>query len=718
MQHVLLAIFALGNLILALLIYRNNPKSWTNKLFTILLGIITVYLVVNSELYLIPGVNIKIFLSKLIISLGALINAAVFFFLVTFPQDEITIRNSVKYPIIVSSIALFFLGFTNFIFKDVQITPENLVIPEPGIGMPIFLIHTILTVLSGLIIIYLHYRKAKKIEKRKLSLVFLGFFVLFSLILIFNFLLVVFFKIGYFVPFLPIYVLVFNIIIAYAIVRHRVMEVRLVVARTVSYTLLIFILSSFYASMLFVLGRYLFPSQLNSDQFGISTALALVLAYTFQPLRKYIEHLTDRFLFKGRYDTQELLTHLNRLISVNIDLEDLIKKTIFQLKTNLRTEIAFVVLLESSGHTKINILGRDGAKSLYDLERYAQLFSANTKKILVFEELPENHIKQIMREYHIGVIVPLTFKHQYVGQLILGEKSSGDIYSDQDIQLLQILAPELAIAIQNARSFLEISNFNIRLKQEIKSATTDLREANKRLTELDKIKDEFLSIASHELRTPMTAIKSYLWMILNKSNNGDTISPKSRQYLDRAYLSTDRLLALVNDMLDVSRIEAGRIELHAAQLDLSARAKIALDELQSQATQRNITITLQSPAPKLVNADPDKLHQVFINLIGNAIKFTPIGGRIDISFTAEKNAVQTAISDTGKGISKKDLPKLFTKFGRLEGTLVSVAESGGTGLGLFICNQIIKKHGGQIWVESKLGKGSTFYFSLPTKAIF
>ena len=235
---------------------------------------------------------------------------------------------------------------------------------------------------------------------------------------------------------------------------------------------------------------------------------------------------------------------------------------------------------------------------------------------------------------------------------------------------------------------------------------------NVRLKELDKLKDDFVSVASHELRTPMTAIKSYLWVALHKKE--DELSEDMKRYLSRAYISVERLINLVNDMLNISRIESGRIALKLSEVNLNELVNEVTEEVGVKAQEKGIrVIGLNKQIPKVL-ADRDKIHEVLLNLIGNSLKFTKAGGTITVDFWEKYPYVYTSVRDTGVGIEPENLSKLFAKFGRLENSYVAVAESGGTGLGLFISKSIVNLHKGQITAQSEgLGKGSTFTFSLP-----
>ncbi len=231
------------------------------------------------------------------------------------------------------------------------------------------------------------------------------------------------------------------------------------------------------------------------------------------------------------------------------------------------------------------------------------------------------------------------------------------------------------------------------------------------------MKDELVSIASHELRTPMTAIKSYLWLILNRYR--DRLDEKMQLYLDRAYESSDRMINLVNDMLSVSRLDTGRMELNLASTDLNVLIESVIEELSQRAKDLGLKlsfVTTKGQLPKVL-IDSDKIREVIMNLLGNAFKFTPKGGSVTVGLQKIKEEItgemlKVSISDTGRGIAKEDLPRLFQKFGRLASDFVTTAETSGTGLGLYIAKGIVGLHNGKIWAESKIGKGSTFFFTV------
>lgn len=232
---------------------------------------------------------------------------------------------------------------------------------------------------------------------------------------------------------------------------------------------------------------------------------------------------------------------------------------------------------------------------------------------------------------------------------------------------------------------------------------------------LDKAKDEFVNIASHELRSPLTIIKSYLWMLAN--NKAGELNDKQKGYLDKTISGTDRMLSLVNDYLNVARIEQGRITLNIELVDYASYVQDIYDELKVKTDEKNLHLAIESQEnmPK-VYIDKVRLREVVVNLVSNATKFTNDGTITVKAESTSPEEIMVKVIDTGKGIKSEDIAKLFTKFGRIENALTTGDKAGGTGLGLYIVKSLIEKMGGKSGVESEgLGKGSTFWFTLLTE---
>lgn len=231
-----------------------------------------------------------------------------------------------------------------------------------------------------------------------------------------------------------------------------------------------------------------------------------------------------------------------------------------------------------------------------------------------------------------------------------------------------------------------------------------------RETELDRMKSEFIATVSHELRTPMTSIKGALGLVLGGAT-GSVTSPQ-QDLLSIAQNNVDRLIRLINDILDLSRIESGRLEIRPVQFNINEAVLAAARELQSVCDQRNLRLQTEL-TPHLTPAygDPDRIGQILVNLLGNAYKFTESGGLVTVRTERKDHELWVQVSDTGHGIPTDQLESIFERFTRSSG--VASKRAGGTGLGLAIARAIVHEHGGKIWAESELGKGATFTFTLP-----
>src|SRR3989344_344171 len=440
-------------------------------------------------------------------------------------------------------------------------------------------------------------------------------------------------------------------------------------------------------------------------------------------LQKVNEQLYERNVELAiRNRTLSALRKLYEIISTALGVENTAEKLIEAIVKELKFQTGFIGIIDQStsrlqvigtsvlpsqGANASNLLKKilnDFTTSLADRDNFCAASIRNIKVRMTndfndiltpFIDKPTAQKIQEIMVIQTAIVYPIIFAGVPIGVLMLGMDKHVGSLSKTEYEILKELVEVFGIALERAQIY------------------ADLKVANERLKELDILKDEFVSIASHELRTPMTAIKSYLWLALYGK---EPVTGRQELYLTRSYSSVNRLIKLVNDMLNVSHIESGRIALDLKEIQIDALVKEVIDEVKPRADDLGLKIVLHdapSPLPSVI-ADDDKIKEVLINLMGNSLKFTPKDGAISISFAIKDDFVETSVKDMGEGIDPQDISKLFRKFGFVRGSYATNQKaSQGTGLGLYISKSIVEFHGGVMSVFSEgHGKGATFTFTL------
>lgn len=307
--------------------------------------------------------------------------------------------------------------------------------------------------------------------------------------------------------------------------------------------------------------------------------------------------------------------------------------------------------------------------------------------------VPEYTLSYVKKAGYMALLaLPLLSQNRLIGGLVIRRKSAGE-FPSPIVDLLQSFAAQSVVAINNARLF-----------QEIEAKGRELAVANKH-------KSEFLANMSHELRTPLNAILGFTELIID--NIYGDVPEKIQEVLERVEKNGRHLLGLINDVLDLSKIEAGRLHLTLNDYSMQALIQTVITSVEALAAEKNLELKVRAAEDlKTGKGDEQRIAQVILNLLGNAIKFTE-EGKVAVQATASNDSFLVSVSDTGPGLSEADKVKIFEEFHQADGT--STRAKGGTGLGLSISKKIVEMHGGRIWVDSTLGKGSTFYFSIPIR---
>jgi signal transduction histidine kinase len=532
-------------------------------------------------------------------------------------------------------------------------------------------------------------------------------------------------------PFAYLTSLLFVSILAYAIIRHRFMDTRLIIKRgTISFMSIASAMAlSFFIYNLF---SWNFPRIDNWEVLGLLVGLIIL-----QLLRRFYSIIANRYFFADLYDYQEVLRDLSHHLTSIINLEDIVDSIINTVNDSFRLENSGLILCERDqlGSAKCEVMMAHGltTKELDHIveNEFLLKYLALSRTPLLSDEIAlitksiiddstvANliQVKDKMEKSKIAILAPLVKEDKLIGVIALGGKLSRESYSNEDIELIDILANQASVAIDNAQLYEQVKEFNSKLKKEVKDATVDLQKINQKLTyandnlqQLDTAKSEFLSIASHQLRTPLSGIKGYLSMLL-EGDFGRLPAP-AKKIITELFENSDRMTRLINTFLNISRIEANRLVISKKQIDMVELVRTTVHVFAVVAKKKGLDLKCKLPKKKImVSADPDKIKDVLINFIDNSIKYTK-KGRVTVIVKATTKNVKISVKDTGMGVAKNDIDKLFEKFTR--GTDITKVDTNGSGLGLYIAKKIIEVHNGEAFVSSPgKGKGSEFGFLLP-----
>lgn len=703
LYKVLFSIVLLLNFLLSLIVLLKNPRKHINIAFFLFVVSLLAWMVTNYYSNQFADPASALLFNKLIFLSSPYITFSLLYFSLVFPNETTRIsRANLFYafvPVLISNV----LTLSNQVITDITFLENGGTGVVFGPGIVFFATQFILYLIISLVILTFKYIKNKGYERLQMQYLIFGIGTTMVLLVFTNLIIPLVFNNFWFSNVGPFFTLIMVAFISYAIVRHRLLEIKLIIARSVLYTLLIFVIATLYTLGVFVMSSYIFSERIDIKQEISHVLLALFVSFTFVPLRNFIENRTNRLFYKGNYDQHDLVYQLTRIIASTIALEDVTTKTLQKLLSTLRIGHGTFLILKKN--RQFDVISKGKNVGDYD-KKTLEIFNS-IKRMVIFDEEQNKKVKSLMRANNIAIVLPLFERDEKVGILLLGDKKTGQIYSQRDIGVLEIFGPAISVAIQNAKSYEAIKNFNITLKKEVQSATKDLKSANEKLKELGKQKDDFMAIASHELKTPVTSIKLYTQLLHQKFKKlNDTKSAESVEKMD---MQLNKLISLINDLLDVTKIEEGKLQFNFKKFNINKLINEITEEMQLT-TKHRIEKDLGSGGD--VYADQERIGQVLTNFISNAIKYSPDANKIIIKTTNGKK-LTVSIQDFGMGLAPSEQKKVFERFNRAgqEGK----GGMPGLGLGLYISKEIVKRHNGEIWVESKKGKGSTFSFSLPIK---
>ncbi|MDO8436038.1 MAG: ATP-binding protein [bacterium] len=710
---------------LGALVYLKNRGSRLNQSFVLFAFSVTVWSFSYSVWQIVTEPKSALFWARALMVGAIFIPICYFYFVISFLNIVNEKRKILVFGILLSFI-FFLLNFTSLFVVRVVPKLNFSYWPEPGIAFHPFLAMFFTYAIYSWYLLIRAYYKSTGIRREQIKYVFIGTLIGFLGGSTNYFL-------WYDIPILPygnILIIVYLISIAYAIIRYRLMDIRFVLGRGAVYLLSLVTVVGLAFFMMFLNGRFF-----SDLSFNVTGPVILIISILFfQPVFRFFEKFASRYFYYTFYSYQTVLTDLGRKLTRVLDLDRFSFLVVSTLINTMKLERTAILLREEKTgeyqiQTNIGFKEENGIALVND--EFLTKWMERTQKPLVYEELSLlirdtrkdgekgeerkklEALRDDMKKMGAAFCLPLFMERKIIGLILLGNKISKDPYSEQDVGLLITLSNQVSISLQNALLYSETMKFGAKLEKEVAERTKELKEAYDDLKKLDKAKSEFISIASHQLRTPLTAIKGYISMMLE--NTYGTPPEKMEKPLKNIYISNERLLKLVNDLLNISRIESGRLEIKLEEASVEELIVSIVEELKNVAKEKGVYLKFEKPAKPIskISIDKDTIRQVIMNIIDNAIHYTSQGG-VTIKVKSQKLKVQIKISDTGEGMTKEEISRLFESFARGEAGTRFWTE--GMGLGLYVAKKFVDMHKGKIWAESKgKGKGSTFYIELPIR---
>lgn len=710
MLDIVLGLSALILFILGFIVYYSNPKSRTNLNLTFFISAGFLWVVANllANINLDSSQSNTLLFTRLTLVGAAILPLTYVLFAHAFTGIDQNLSDKRKF---IYFLPVMLILTTTFSDHNAKAEGSEIVLGQVYFFMlPIFILYY----MYGTYLLVKAYKHAKSIQKLQYQYVFLG--ILFSVVpgLVLNAILPLagYIETAYFGPSIVIFFAAFTSI---AIIRHQLLNVRLVIARSLAYLLSIGILTIGYGLTSSLVINKVFSNQDDFWSSTVASALVLIVAVlSYQPIKNFFDRVTNRIFYRDAYDPQQFLDELNNTVVENIEVGILLRHSTGVIQENIKSQFCYVEI-KATADTKERLIGvGDFNLSERDNKILKEELVNTGKRTVITDDLGSENskLKDVLYKNNIAILMRLMpgsdMSKESLYYLIIGNKKSGNIYSSQDIRILEIIADELLIAIQNSLRFEEIQQFNVTLQQKVNDATEKLQRTNKKLREMDETKDEFISMASHQLRTPLTSVKGYLSMVLD--GDAGKLKGNQKELLDQAFVSSQRMVYLIADLLNVSRLKTGKFIIDPSPTNLAKVIESEISQLKEVAKGKKVTLTYNKPAnfPQLM-LDETKIRQVIMNFVDNAIYYTPNGGKVTVEVKEDKSNVYFTVKDDGIGIPQSEQSQLFTKFYRASNA--RKARPDGTGLGLFMAKKVVNAQGGEVLFESKEGKGSIFGFT-------
>ena len=690
------------------IVYARNPKNITNKLLFLLSFSFSVWMVSNflsNQSFL--SYNSLLFFNRLIFASSSLAVGLVPLFFRSFHSSKLI--SSRRQQILLGYILLLvILSFTEYFVAAIMVSNPVTEI-EFGLLAPLYFFGVMLFIALSAYELLAAYLKSNDKTKKQLRVIGWATALALSLSLFTNAILPFFFGIYSLSPFGPLFYLVMIGGFAYSIARLQLFDLRLVLVRYISYitTLIVVILLYFLFSTSLVSG--LFDITFNSRETIVILLQALLLLLGFYHLKRFFNKISISLFYRQFVEPQKLVGQLSEILVKKVEIDQILKLSSQLIIANLHISYCDVYLYNNKSIERRYTSAKIANDSLAPTE-FAKL--NRTHELVYLTDQDTNKIRaQVFRAKKVDIIVRLSSTTSKVGYIVLGPKRSGNIYTVDDVELLRTLSGNLSIALENAIRYEEILLFNKKLELEIKNATAQLEVTNKTLKRLDKMKNDFISATTHQLRPQLAASKGFLEIVLSQNNN---FVDSSRSNVQLAIRSIDRMSKIVIGILEPSLKGREELQLALSDNDLVELIKEEINQLKMVSKTRKVKILLDVPKTAKLKIDPEKIREAVYNIIDNAIQYSPQRSTIKVRLIKDENAKKYtfSVADRGIGLTENQSKRMFDKFYRSK--KARIARPSGTGMGLYVTSMFVEAHQGDVFAKSNDKEvGSVVGFTLP-----
>jgi len=709
---VLFLIILLSNFSLGLAVYLRNPRGKINKLFFALVLGATAWLLSNYLQNEPIGLPLATLFLKIDFATASLAAYLFFLFCLNFQRVHLLSSRLREFLTFCPAIVLAILSFSDLIITQVGVSHGTLHF-ELGTLFPLYVIYLLVCVCGGSIDLIIKWRSSRGIEKTQIFYLLFGFLLTIAIAVPANLFFQLVLSVGLFriANYSFIFIITFT---TYSILRYRFMDIRVVIRESTVY--LICSLAALLFGLLFwfpLTGYFLLPPLVSLAL--ILLAGTAVFYWIQTPTRK----IANRYFFSSLRQTEEMVRFLSKKLTTLIDQAELISVFLNTIIDSFQLDKAGIILRKGTpdyyeskkliGFRRKKLSLKTSGLLIGHLKKIksAEIKEELTLKIKDSSSKEETsqliQLKEEMSKMEAEVCLALLSKGELGGILILGRKISGSPYSKQDLELLQTLANQAAIALDNARLYQEVKNWGKELTRKVKEKTEELRKSQAQLLQSEKLAGigQLAAGIAHEIRNPLGIIATSLYYL-------NEILPKKKEDTKRHFqiinMEINRCESIINNLLEFSHKSTQEIEL----IDVNQLLNITLSLVEKDLFVKDIKLIKKFRHSPTIKANMDEMKQVFLNLILNATQAMPRGGKLDIATSISKNKrVRIQVADSGTGIPEKHLSKIFDPF------FTTKAPGEGTGLGLTLVHTIVERCKGTIQAKSQGAKGTIFTIEFP-----